>query len=291
MAWLKCEQEVKALLVAGRTTTQHPQSCLVEKMKNKTISIIGWRRMMRNWRGPPTWKIKEWRSRSQRCRTQPLWMLPQSTRGRRWGMSANRNTGWKCSSRTRWSAMRWRSVRKRRIERTWKCFNSRRTSAILRNRHSSLVWMTSSMPTRRKRMQSWGSGATPRPAQSAVKVWSRWRKICWIGQRWPFAASKNSRWTCRGWNSIRVSTNRCSQATSLTKTSAQICSSHAKQTPLSKPSALIKAYRTNSTALLPILNIWHLRFPWIGTRKILTQSKNLSLRSKLIEQILVFNKS
>ena len=183
-------------------------------MKSKTISIIGWRRMRRNWRGPPIWKIKEWRSRSQRCRTRPLWMPPQSTRGRPWGMSENRNTGWKCSSKTHWSAMRWRSVRKRRIERTWKCFNSRRTSAILRNRHSSPVWMTSSMQTRRKRMQSWGSGATPRPAQSAVKVWSRWRKICWIGQRWPFAASKNNRWTCRGWNSIRVSTNRCSQAPS-----------------------------------------------------------------------------
>ena len=146
--------------------------------------------------------------------------------------------------------------------------------------------MITGMPTRRKKMQSWRSGAMPKLALSAVRVWYRWRKSCWIGQRWPFAASKSSRWTCRGWNSIRVSTNRCSQAPSSRKISAQICSSNAKPKPLSKPSASSKAYRTNSTALRPILNSWRLQFPWISTRKNSTPSKSQSLRSKLIEEIL-----
>ena len=254
-------------------------------MKSRTISIIGWRRTRRNWRGLPIWKIRGWRSLSVRCRARLPSMPAQKYLGWPSGMSVTKNTGWNCSNRTHWDAMRWKSARRKRIEKTWKCLSSRKRSAILRNRHNSTVFKTSSMPTRRKRMQSWRNGVTPRNARLAVRVWYRWKRSWWIGQRWPLAASKNSRWTCRGWNSIRVSTNRCSQDPSSRKTSALICSSNAKPKLSSQPSASNKAYRTNSTALRPVLNRWLRRFPLRGTRRISMPSKNLSLRSKLIEQI------
>ena len=285
MAWLRWEQGVKASLEAERTTSP-PLSTLVKMMKSRTISILGWRRTRRNWRGPPTWKIREWRSLCRRCRAKPRSMAAQRYQERPSGMSGTRSTGWNSLNRTRWDVMRWKSARRKRIEKTWNSFFSRRKSVGKRKGHSFLVWMTTSMLTRRRRMQSWRSGAMPRTAHSAVRVWYRWRKICWIGQRWPFAASKSSRWTCRGWNSIRVNTNRCSQAPSLRKISAQICSSNAKPKPLSKPSASSKAYRTNSTALRPILNSWSLQFPWISTRRSSTLSKSLSQRPKLIEEFL-----
>ena len=285
MAWLRWEQGVKASLVAGRTTSP-PRSTLLKTMKRRTISIIGWKRTRKNWREQPTWKIREWRSRCRRCRARPRSMPAQRFQSWPSGMSVTRSTGWNSLNRTQWDVMRWKSARRKRIEKTWNSFFSRRKSVVKRKGPSSQDWMTTGMPTRRRRMQSWRSGAMPRPAHSAVRVWYRWRKICWISQRWPFVASKSNRWTCREWNSIRVSTNRCSQAPSSRKISAQICSSNVKPKPLSKPSASSKAYRTNSTALRPILNSWSLQFPWISTRRSSTLSKSLSQRPKLIEEFL-----